>query len=297
MVARFKQKVKEAPAPPSGAGASPPPPPSPRAQPSTASKDAVGETSSEEFKEQGNKLLLAKDYAGAVSCYTKAIQQDPNGAKSHIYFTNRAAAKTYLKQYVSAVDDCTAAIERDSTYIKAYLRLAAAQEKQSQWGKAVETYEKALSVDPGADKVPKLLEAARAKAGRGGAAPGAPPTGGMPPFMPPGGMNAFQEAMGGGGGLAGLMQNPAMMQMAQQMMSNPAMMQQAQQMMSNPAMMQQAQQMMGDPAMMQQAMGALGLDGEGDGSGGDGGGSGGDLADLQRAFAAGLGGEEGGASD
>ena len=80
-------------------------------------------------------------------------------------------------------------------------------------------------------------------------------------------MSALAGLMGGGGGgLASLLQNPAMMQMAQQMMQDPSMMAQAQQMMGggggggglasllqNPAMMQMAQQMMQDPSMMAQA--------------------------------------------
>lgn len=67
--------------------------------------------------------------------------------------------------------------------------------------------------------------------------------------------NFMQQAMsmlGGGGagsgpgGLAGMMNNPAMMQQAQQMMrSNPQMMQQAQEMMKNPQMMQRMMQQFG----------------------------------------------------
>ena len=50
-------------------------------------------------------------------------------------------------------------------------------------------------------------------------------------------MSALAGLMGGGGGgLASLLQNPAMMQMAQQMMQDPSMMAQAQQMMQDPAM-------------------------------------------------------------
>lgn len=65
--------------------------------------------------------------------------------------------------------------------------------------------------------------------------------------------NFMQQAMsmmggggGGGGGLGQMMQNPQMIQQAQQMMrSNPQMMQQAQQMMQNPGMMQKMMQQFG----------------------------------------------------
>jgi len=38
-------------------------------------------------------LLKDKDYQGAVDAYTLAIQASPNGSKSHVYFSNRAAAR------------------------------------------------------------------------------------------------------------------------------------------------------------------------------------------------------------
>lgn len=64
--------------------------------------------------------------------------------------------------------------------------------------------------------------------------------------------NFMQQAMsmfgGGGGGMpdmGAMMNNPAMMQQAQQMMQNPGMMQQAQQMMQNPGMMQQMMRQFG----------------------------------------------------
>lgn len=68
------------------------------------------------------------------------------------------------------------------------------------------------------------------------------------------------------GGLGAMMQNPAMMQMAQSMMQNPAMMQQAQAMMQNPAMMQAAMGAMGGGAMpspeeMREALGDMDMGG------------------------------------
>lgn len=61
-----------------------------------------------------------------------------------------------------------------------------------------------------------------------------------------GGAGAGGGAGGGPGVLAGMMNNPAMMQQAQQMMrSNPQMMQQAQEMMKNPQMMQRMMQQFG----------------------------------------------------
>jgi small glutamine-rich tetratricopeptide repeat-containing protein alpha len=103
MVLRFKDKVKTqqagaAAAPAAGAAAAlaaadaPPPPPAPSAA-------AGDEAAAEAFKNDGNAKLQAKDFEGAVACYTSAIQASPDGPKSHIYFANRAAARQYLKQH------------------------------------------------------------------------------------------------------------------------------------------------------------------------------------------------------
>jgi len=99
MVLRFKDKVKTqqaaaAAAPAASAAAAadaPPPPPAPSA--------AGDECAAEAFKNDGNAKLQAKDFEGAVACYTSAIQASPDGPKSHIYFANRAAARQYLKQH------------------------------------------------------------------------------------------------------------------------------------------------------------------------------------------------------
>ena len=110
MVQRFKAKLatqaKGGPAAGAAAGgaagtADTPPPPPP------AASGADAEAAAEELKNEGNRLLGLKDFAGAVAAYTKAIQACPNGAKSHIYFANRAAARQYLKQYEVRVEDCS----------------------------------------------------------------------------------------------------------------------------------------------------------------------------------------------
>jgi len=93
------------------------------------------------------------------------------------------------------------------------------------------------------------------------------PSPGMPGGLPgtagglPGGMNPQMMQQ--------MMQNPQMMQQAQQMLGqNPQMMAQAQQMMQNPAMMAQIQQMMQDPQAMAQMQSMMGGMGRGGGRGG-----------------------------
>jgi small glutamine-rich tetratricopeptide repeat-containing protein alpha len=59
-------------------------------------------TRAEEFKQQANNKLKAKYFAGAIACYSDAIAlvRDP------IYFSNRAAAYSEMRDYESAIKDC-----------------------------------------------------------------------------------------------------------------------------------------------------------------------------------------------
>lgn len=54
------------------------------------------------LKAEGNKLLGQKQYQKAIEKYTAAIQLNNQNA---VYFSNRAAAHTYLKNLEQAVDD------------------------------------------------------------------------------------------------------------------------------------------------------------------------------------------------
>ena len=247
-------------------------------QESVAAESDDPEVVSERLKEKGNALLKNKQYEAAVEAYTEAIQASPDGSKSHIYFANRAAARSYLKQHQGAVDDCEAAIARNPDYAKAHSRLGGAHGQLNDWNMAVKCYTRALQLEPANETFASSLRHAQKRAAVAEAAPGSSPGaygnnavsggsgaaglpggGGMPGGMPAG-LADMMNSAGGGGGMAGLLNNPAMMQMAQNMMQNPAMMQQAQQMMQNPAMMQMAQNMMGnmDPQAMQDAMSAFG---------------------------------------
>lgn len=71
-------------------------------------------------KAAGNEKYKAKDYYGALDCYSEAIKLDPANA---MYYGNRAAAELMVNQSSRAVTDCKKGIELDSTNIKTHLRL------------------------------------------------------------------------------------------------------------------------------------------------------------------------------
>lgn len=121
------------------------------AQPAAPSTPVVTEedkAEAESLKEQGNQYLVQRDYDSAIDCYSKAIQKDGKGEKSHIYYANRAAAYIYLKQYEKAIEDCEEAIRLCPSYIRAYTRLGGIYNTLKQYQKAIEVYEKGLHYEP-----------------------------------------------------------------------------------------------------------------------------------------------------
>ncbi|KAI7818036.1 hypothetical protein BC939DRAFT_464109, partial [Gamsiella multidivaricata] len=195
----------------------------------------------EELKVAGNRKVNEKDYAEAIRLYSEAIVLNPVNA---VYYANRAAAHSQMGDHENAIKDSLKAAEVDPSYSKAYSRLGHAYFSVGKYKEAVTAYEKGLALEPNNGTMKSSLATARTKArdndvapsARGGAAGAG--AGGLPAGFPD------LSALGGGAGgmpdLAGLMGNPALMNMAQQMMQSGAL----DQLMSNPAMQQMAQRMM-----------------------------------------------------
>mmetsp|Transcript_42440 Transcript_42440/g.66390 ORF Transcript_42440/g.66390 Transcript_42440/m.66390 type:complete len:572 (+) Transcript_42440:90-1805(+) len=79
--------------------------------------------SADDWKEEGNQKYRAKDYRGAIDCYTKALQADPSIVS---IYGNRAAAQMMLAEFDKVVADCDTAIGLDPNFAKAYTRKAKA---------------------------------------------------------------------------------------------------------------------------------------------------------------------------
>jgi small glutamine-rich tetratricopeptide repeat-containing protein alpha len=213
-------------------------------KPSISKEDA--EKQAEELKLQGNDKLAASDYIGAIGLYDQCLELSPDGPNTHIYYSNRAAAYTQLKEFEHAVEDCVAALALKPDFAKAHSRLANAFLNLNRLEEAQQSAERTLELDPSNGVAAAVLEKIKSQKDSG---KGKPTPRGGPPVMPggmPRGPPAGFPGMGGGGmpDLGSMMNDPMM----QQMMQNPQMMQMAQQMMSDPNAMANLMGMMGGGA-------------------------------------------------
>ncbi|PAV59398.1 hypothetical protein WR25_03523 [Diploscapter pachys] len=174
------------------------------------------------LKEDGNTLMKDSKFELAVQKYNEAIKlnRDP------VYFCNRAAAYCRMEQYDLAIQDCRTALALDPNYSKAYGRMGLALSCQNRYEQAVEAYKKALELDPTQDSYKNNLKIAEDKVRELNEARGPNPFASM--FGPggPGGPGAagLPGMMGGMGGmpdLGSMLNNPAMMNMAQTLMNDP----------------------------------------------------------------------------
>lgn len=172
------------------------------------------------LKTKGNDFMKAEKFSDAVECYTLALKLDNKNA---VYYCNRAAAYSKLNKHKNAIEDCQKALTIDPLYSKAYGRMGIAYTAMEDHESALECYRKALELDPGNQSYQNNLEIAEQK------------------LQEMASQSGFNLGMGAGmPNVGALLNNPAMMQMAQSMMSNPEM----QNMMAN--MMQNMSQGGGD---------------------------------------------------
>ncbi|KAG5360927.1 Small glutamine-rich tetratricopeptide repeat-containing protein 2 [Yarrowia sp. B02] len=202
----------------------------------------------DKLKLEGNKALSQRNFEESIDLYTQAIDIDANNA---VYYSNRAAAYSQLQLHDNAIADADAAIRVDPNYSKAYSRLGLAKYASGDAQGALEAYEMGMKVegDNVSDAMKRGYETAKkrvdeeAVATRDAPAEGA--NAGAPAGFPD--LGALGSMFGGGAGggmpdLAGLMNNPAVAQMAQKFMSDPNALNN---LMSNPAVANMAQRMQG----------------------------------------------------
>jgi len=90
-------------------------------------------SSSNKFKEEGNRHFIKRNYKEAIEMYSKAIDKSPMS----VYYTNRALCYFKLQQWSLAMDDCKRAVELDPHSVKGYFYLGQALCEQNHFDEAI----------------------------------------------------------------------------------------------------------------------------------------------------------------
>lgn len=106
-----------------------------------------------EHKENGNNSYKQKDYREAIEHYTLAIEAGKNDEEVTqsmlaATYSNRAAAHQMLLMYDKALEDCNAAIQADSKFLKVHWRKAKVLTTLGRLDEAVKAYSMGLVHDP-----------------------------------------------------------------------------------------------------------------------------------------------------
>ena len=205
------------------------PTPSP---PTAAVSTPEQKAEAESLKGQGNAAMAKKDYPAAIDLYSKALVLNPGNP---IFLSNRAAAYSASFQHNQAIVDAQAAVEADPSYSKAWSRLGLARFALGDSKGAVQAYEKGIDIESSGGKTAsEALLRGYETAKRRLAEEQAENESISAPTQNPGGselpdLSGLAGMFGGGGkaggmpDLGGLLSNPMVAQMAQNLMKNPEM--------------------------------------------------------------------------
>lgn len=117
----------------------------------SAADDAAADTpeyaaQADAFKNEGNRLLAAQQFAEAAEMYSRAIELDPDNA---VYFSNRSAAFLAMGDARGkALRDAERCIELRPEWWKGYSRKGAAEHALLRFDAARATYNRGLELDP-----------------------------------------------------------------------------------------------------------------------------------------------------
>lgn len=107
-------------------------------------------TAVENLKKQGNQAFSAKEYQKAISCYSDAIDLDP---ENYTIYSNRSGAYCALGKYEQAAADAKKVIGFKPDWVRGHTRLGAALQGLQDWDGAEQAFQKALELDPNNDNI------------------------------------------------------------------------------------------------------------------------------------------------
>ncbi|KAG7696794.1 hypothetical protein KL930_002756 [Ogataea haglerorum] len=200
--------------------------------------EAKNKEKAESLKLEGNRAMAARNFEQAIEKYTEALNLFPSNA---VYLSNRAAAYSSFGKHDLALKDAQKATEFAPNYAKAWSRMGLAKYALGDIEGSMKAYERGLEVegDSPSEAMRKGFETAKKKytetlvASLGSAnreSESQTSSSGESQTMPDitslanmfGGSSEGSPSSGSDlGGMAGLMNNPQIMQAAQRMMQNP----------------------------------------------------------------------------
>ena len=89
---------------------------------------AFGQTAQDNYN-KGNEKANAKDYAGSIKDFDKAVKLDPKYTDAYY---NRGTSKMYMKDYKGAITDFDKAIELKPDFLNAFTNRGVAKLKLDQ---------------------------------------------------------------------------------------------------------------------------------------------------------------------
>ncbi|KAL4975940.1 hypothetical protein BDW66DRAFT_160043 [Aspergillus desertorum] len=110
------------------------------------------------LKAEGNKAFAAKDYPTAIEKFTQAIELDSN---NHVLYSNRSAVYAAQHEYEKALADAEKAVEIKPDWSKGHQRKGAAYRGIGDLLAAHDAYEEALKLEPGNTQAQSGLDAVK----------------------------------------------------------------------------------------------------------------------------------------
>jgi len=128
------------------------------------------ETKAQEAKDKGNELFKKGQFPDAIKAYEEGLKRTADGdcdMKAKL-LSNRAGCYSKLMEFHRAQKDCEEALKYKPDFVKCWIRKGAVLEAQKQLDNALESYRKAIELDPnakeaqdGMNRVSSLKYAAR----------------------------------------------------------------------------------------------------------------------------------------
>lgn len=104
--------------------------------------------------------MRTEQYEDAIGKYTRAIELD---SSIHVFYCNRAAARSKMNNHYAAVRDCQRAIDLDPKYGKAYGRIELAYSSIEKHKEEVNCFNKAIAIEPGNESYQSNMNLAEEK--------------------------------------------------------------------------------------------------------------------------------------